>query len=82
MYALLPSNLILLDVMTLIIIIIIIIISSSTVLVRTLAASQLRFLTLVRHLLGLLWTSDQPVANASTYTGQYNTETQIETFMP
>jgi hypothetical protein len=65
-----------------IIIIITIIISGSTVLVRTLAASQLRFLALVRHLLGLLWTSDQPVANASTYTGQHNTETQIQTSMP
>jgi hypothetical protein len=24
------------------------------------------------HMVGLLWTSDQPVAEASTYTGQHN----------
>jgi hypothetical protein len=29
-----------------------------------------------RHTVGLLWTSDQPVAEASTYTGQHNIETQ------
>jgi hypothetical protein len=29
-----------------------------------------------RHTVGLLWTSDQPVAETSTYTGQHNTETQ------
>jgi hypothetical protein len=29
-----------------------------------------------RHTVGLLWTSDQPVAVASTYTGQHNLETQ------
>jgi hypothetical protein len=28
------------------------------------------------HTVGLLWTSDQPVAKASTYTGQHNIETQ------
>jgi hypothetical protein len=28
------------------------------------------------HAVGLLWTSDQPVAEASTYTGQHNIETQ------
>jgi hypothetical protein len=28
------------------------------------------------HIVGLLWTSDQPVAEASTYTGQHNIETQ------
>jgi hypothetical protein len=28
------------------------------------------------HTAGLLWTSDQPVAEASTYTGQHNIETQ------
>jgi hypothetical protein len=28
------------------------------------------------HTVGLLWTSDQPVVEASTYTGQYNVETQ------
>jgi hypothetical protein len=26
----------------------------------------------IRHMVGLLWTSDQPVAEASTYTGQHN----------
>jgi hypothetical protein len=26
----------------------------------------------IRHTVGLLWTSDQPVAEASTYTGQHN----------
>jgi hypothetical protein len=30
----------------------------------------------LRHVVGLLWTSDQPVAEASTYTGQHNVETQ------
>jgi hypothetical protein len=39
-------------------------ISGSRVLVRTLAG---RFVILLRHLVGLLWTSDQPVAKASTY---------------
>jgi hypothetical protein len=29
-----------------------------------------------RHTVGLLWTSDQPVAETSTYTGQHNIETQ------
>jgi hypothetical protein len=28
------------------------------------------------HTVGLLWTSDQPIAEASTYTGQHNIETQ------
>jgi hypothetical protein len=28
------------------------------------------------HTVGLLWTSDQPVAEASTYTGQHDIETQ------
>jgi hypothetical protein len=27
------------------------------------------------HKVGLLWTSDQPIADASTYTGQHNIET-------
>jgi hypothetical protein len=27
-------------------------------------------------MVGLLWTSDQPVAETSTYTGQHNIETQ------
>jgi hypothetical protein len=26
----------------------------------------------IRHKVGLLWTSDQPVAETSTYTGQHN----------
>jgi hypothetical protein len=26
----------------------------------------------IRHTVGLLWTSDQPVTEASTYTGQHN----------
>jgi hypothetical protein len=38
------------------------------------------FVTLLRYLVEILWTSDQPVAKACTYTGQHNTETQ--TFMP
>jgi hypothetical protein len=29
-----------------------------------------------RHTVGLLWTSGQPVAETSTYTGQHNIETQ------
>jgi hypothetical protein len=29
-------------------------------------------ITHTRHAVGLLWTSDQPVAEASTYTGQHN----------
>jgi hypothetical protein len=37
---------------------------------------------LLRHTVGLLWTSDQPVAKVSTYTGQHNTETQRQTSMP
>jgi hypothetical protein len=28
------------------------------------------------HTVRILWTSDQPVAEASTYTGQHNMETQ------
>jgi hypothetical protein len=42
-------------------------------LVRTLAAPHtLCFVYLFRHSVGLLWTRDQPVAEASTYTGQHN----------
>jgi hypothetical protein len=33
-------------------------------------------------MVGLLWTSDQSAAKASTYTGQNNTETQRQIFMP
>jgi hypothetical protein len=51
-----------------IIIIIIIIISDSIFLVITLAASHGKLLNLLRHTVGLLWTSDQPIAKASTYT--------------
>jgi hypothetical protein len=37
----------------------------------------LAFYTIVfRHTVGLLWTSDQPVADASTCTGQHNIKTQ------
>jgi hypothetical protein len=35
------------------------------------------FLILSRLLVGFLWTSGQPVANTSTYTGQHNTKTNI-----
>jgi hypothetical protein len=31
----------------------------------------------VRHTVGLLWTSDQPVAEASTYTGQHKRQTSM-----
>jgi hypothetical protein len=31
---------------------------------------------LFRHTVGLLWTSDQPVSETSTFTGQHNIETQ------
>jgi hypothetical protein len=37
---------------------------------------------LFRHVIGLLWTSDQPVAKASTDTGQHNILTQRQTSMP
>jgi hypothetical protein len=33
-----------------------------------------------RHTVGLLWTSDQPVAETSTCTGQHNIETQQTKF--
>jgi hypothetical protein len=55
-----------------VVLIMIIIISGSTVLIRTLAASLRRFRNLVRHTVGLLWTSGQPVAKISPYTGQHN----------
>jgi uncharacterized membrane protein len=61
--------------------IIIIIISGSTVLVRTLVTSHWRLSNLFWHLVGLLWTSDQPVAKAPTYTGQHNVETQRQISM-
>jgi hypothetical protein len=40
------------------------------------------FVILLRHAVGLLWTSYQPVTKASTYTEQHNTETQRQTSMP
>jgi hypothetical protein len=67
---------------TIIVIIIIIIISGFTDLTGTLTASHPRFRYLFRQSVGLLWTSDQPVARASTYTGQHNTETRGQTSMP
>jgi hypothetical protein len=54
-------------------------ISGSTILVRTLATSHQRFRNLFRHLVGLLWTSDRPVAKASTYTGQHTTQKDEDT---
>jgi hypothetical protein len=56
--------------------IIIITTSGSTVLVRTLAALHWRFRNLSKTLGRLLWSSDQPVAKASTYTRQHNTNTK------
>jgi hypothetical protein len=52
-------------------IIIVIIINGSTVLVTTLAASHRRFRNQIETLGRLLCTSHQPVAKASTYTGQH-----------
>jgi hypothetical protein len=34
---------------------------------------------LLRHLVGLFWTSDKPVAKASTYTEQNTTHTHTKT---
>jgi hypothetical protein len=31
----------------------------------------------IRHTVELLWTSDQPVAETSTYTGQHNRQTSM-----
>jgi hypothetical protein len=31
----------------------------------------------MRHTVGLLWTNDQPVEEASTYTGQHNRQTSM-----
>jgi hypothetical protein len=54
----------------------------STILERTLAASHTTgFLILFRRVVGLLWKSDQPVTETSTYIGQHNTETQRQTSM-
>jgi hypothetical protein len=51
-------------------------ISDPTVLVRTLPPHTEGFVILLRHTVGLLWTSDQPVAKTSTDKGKHNTETQ------
>jgi hypothetical protein len=59
-----------------------IIIIGSTVHVKPWPPHTGGFVILLRHLIGLLWTIDQPVAKASTYTGQHNTETQRQTSMP
>jgi hypothetical protein len=41
-------------------------------------ASLLRFLNhTIRHMVGLLWMTDQPVAEASTYTGQHKRQTSM-----
>jgi hypothetical protein len=32
---------------------------------------------IIRHTIGLLWTSDQPVAETSTCTGQHNRQTSM-----
>jgi hypothetical protein len=54
------------------IIIIIIINYGTTAHIWALSSSVMRFLehTQIRHTVGLLWICDQPVAEASTYTGQ------------
>jgi hypothetical protein len=40
---------------------------------QTLASSfEVSYSHTIRHTVGLLWTSDQPVAETSTYTGQHN----------
>jgi hypothetical protein len=44
--------------------------------------SSLKFLILFTSTVGLLWTRHQPVAKASVYTGQHNTETQKQISMP
>jgi hypothetical protein len=49
-----------------------IIMRGSTVPVTTLATAHGQFLNLFRHYVGLLWTSHQPVAKASTYRGKHN----------
>jgi hypothetical protein len=40
------------------------------------------YIILSRKSVGLLWTSDQPFAKASTYTGQHSIETKRQTSMP
>jgi hypothetical protein len=37
---------------------------------------------ILRHTVGLLWTSDQPISEASTYTGQQYINTKRQTPMP
>jgi hypothetical protein len=40
------------------------------------------FLDLIRHGVGSLWTSDQPVAEASTYADHITYKHKRQTFMP
>jgi hypothetical protein len=40
------------------------------------------FVIYLRRLVGPLWTNDQTVAKASTYTGHHNTETHRQASMP
>jgi hypothetical protein len=57
----------------------------STVLEMTSAASHTGsfFILSLRHPIGFLWTSNQPVVKNSTYIGQHNnTERRGQTFMP
>jgi hypothetical protein len=56
---------------------------ASAVFQRTSVASHTRGLfNLFTHSVGLLWTSDQSVAKASTYTRQHNEERRGQTSMP
>jgi DNA-binding GntR family transcriptional regulator len=52
---------------------------ASTVLAMTLAASQPTFRDLIKTLGRLLWTSDRPVAKASTYTTNIRALSGIQT---
>jgi hypothetical protein len=52
----------------------VIIISGSPVLVRSFWPPHTGGFINLRHLVGLLWTSYQPIAKASTYTGQHITD--------
>jgi hypothetical protein len=45
-------------------------------------ASRFGYLNLSRHVVGILWTSDQLVVQASTDTGLHNIQTQRQTSMP
>jgi hypothetical protein len=57
-------------------------INCSTVLVTTLTASHLRFLNQFLALGRTPFESDRPIAKASTYTGQRNTEKLGKRAMP